>query len=79
MLEDYQNEQRKKMARVPSMVDYVMGGLILLIGFYFLLNDALDIKAFGRASSPIDKFIGGVFILYGAWRIYRGYKKNYDQ
>lgn len=62
-----------------SMMDYVMGGLILLIGLYFLLNDLLGIRAFGRAPSAIDKFIGGVFILYGIWRVYRGYKKNYYQ
>lgn len=62
-----------------SMMDYVMGGLILLIGLYFLLNEILGIKAFGRAPSSIDKIIGGVFILYGIWRIYRGYKKNYYQ
>lgn len=79
MLEDYQNEQRKKVTRMRSMMDYVMGGLILLIGLYFLLNEILGIKAFGRAPTSIDKIIGAVFILYGIWRIYRGYKKNYYQ
>jgi hypothetical protein len=79
MIEDYQDEQRKKLTRMRSMMDYVMGGLILLIGLYFLLNEVLGIRAFGRTSSPIDKLIGSVFILYGFWRIYRGYKKNYYQ
>ena len=77
MLEDYQEKQRKKVARMRSLMDYVMGSLIVLIGFYFLLYQTLGINVFKREPSAIDKVIGGVFILYGVWRIYRGYKKDY--
>jgi len=77
MLEDYQNEQRKKVARMRSFMDYVMGTLIVLIGFYFLLYERLGLNVFNRRPSVIDKFIGGIFVLYGIWRIYRGYKKDY--
>jgi hypothetical protein len=79
MLEDYQNEQRKKMSRMRSVMDYTMGVLILLIGFYFLLYNQLGLNVFSRQPSALDKVIGAVFILYGIWRIYRGYKKNYYQ
>ncbi|MGN6165533.1 MAG: hypothetical protein ACTHOF_13430 [Flavisolibacter sp.] len=79
MLEDYQNEQRKKMSRMRSIMDYTMGVLILLIGFYFLLYNQLGLNVFNRQPSALDKVIGAVFILYGIWRIYRGYKKNYYQ
>ncbi len=77
MLEDYQNDQRKKVARMRSMMDYVMGALILLVGFYFLLYEKLGLNVFNRQPSALDKVIGGIFILYGIWRIYRGYKKDY--
>jgi uncharacterized membrane protein HdeD (DUF308 family) len=77
MLEDYQDQQRKQVSRVRSIMDYTMGVLLILIGLYFLLYDKLKINVFNRQPSPIDYFIAGLFILYGIWRIYRGYKKNY--
>lgn len=60
-----------------SMVDYTMGALFLLLGLYFLVYDAMGWNVFDREASSLDYFIGGLFILYGGWRIYRGYKKNY--
>ena len=77
MLEDYHKEQRKKTARMRSIMDYTMGILILFIGFYFLFYEQLGLNVFRRQPTIIDKFIGGLFILYGIWRIYRGYKKDY--
>lgn len=77
MVEDYQEKHRKKVARMRSTMDYVMGALIIVIGFYFLLYEKLGINVFNRQPSAIDKVIGGVFIVYGAWRMYRGYKKDY--
>jgi len=77
MLEDYQEKQRKKVTRLRSTMDFVMGGLIILIGIYFLTYEALDVNVFNREPSSIDKLIGAIFILYGIWRAYRGYKKDY--
>ena len=77
MLEDYHNDQRKKVSRMRSIMDYTMGILILFIGFYFLFYEQLGLNVFRRQPTIIDKFIGGLFILYGIWRIYRGYKKDY--
>ena len=77
MLEDYQEKQRNKVSGMRSVMDYVMGGIIILIGVYFLVYETLDINVFNREPSSIDKFLGIVFILYGCWRIYRGYKKDY--
>jgi len=60
-----------------SVMDYAMGFIILLIGFYFLFYVKLGLNVFNRQPSVLDKFIGGLFILYGIWRMYRGYKKDY--
>jgi hypothetical protein len=79
MIEDYQNEHRKKVTRVRSVMDYIMGAIIILIGVYFLLYETLGLNVFRREPAPLDKLLGGVFILYGIWRMYRGYKKNYYQ
>jgi high-affinity Fe2+/Pb2+ permease len=77
MLEDFQEDQRKRTARVRSIMDFTMGILIIAIGLYFLLYNKLHINIFNRQPSVIDYFIGAMFILYGIWRMYRGYKKDY--
>ena len=59
-------------------MDYVMGTIFFLIGLYFILYRQLGMKMIlDREPSNIDYLIGGLFTLYGGWRIYRGYKKNY--
>ena len=77
MIEEYEQKRRKQVGRMRSIVDYTMGTLFTLLGIYFLLYESMGWNVFDREPSSIDYFIGGLFILYGAWRIYRGYKKNY--
>ena len=77
MHEDYQREQQKKAAQMRSVLDFTMGGLLVIFGIYFLVYSRLGINFFNRKPSPIDYFLGALFVLYGSWRIYRGYKKNY--
>lgn len=60
-----------------SILDYGMGVLFLLIGLYFLLYENLDMNIFRQKPTALDKAIGALFVLYGGWRIYRGYKKHY--
>jgi hypothetical protein len=71
MLEDYQGEQRKKTARIRSFMDFTMGGLFIVIGIALLIYQVGTLGELNR------KGLGVLFILYGIWRIYRGYKKNY--
>ena len=77
MAEDYQEQHRRKQARVRSIMDYIMGTLWLIIGIYFLTYGKLGFKILPLNPSSIDYFIGGLFTIYGIWRIYRGYKKDY--
>ena len=77
MIEEFQNKQRQQRTRMRSVIDYTMGTFFLLFGIYFLVYEKFGWPLFGREPSGIDYFIGGLFILYGGWRIYRGYKKNY--
>lgn len=71
MLEDYQEQQRKKAARLRSLMDFTMGGLFIAIGVVLMVYQITTLPDFNR------KGLGILFILYGIWRIYRGYKKNY--
>lgn len=77
MVEDYEKQRRKQVSSMRSVADYVMGFLFFLIGLYFLTYKQLHINVFRRQPSPVDYLIGVLFIAYGIWRMYRGYKKNY--
>jgi uncharacterized membrane protein HdeD (DUF308 family) len=78
MIEKYQEEQRKKTSRLRSLMDMTMGLLVVFIGICFLLYEQLNLKKiFGKEHSSLDYVIAGLFIVYGIWRIYRGYKKDY--
>lgn len=78
MIEDFQDKQRQQGARVRSVMDYAMGIIFFLIGLYFILYRHLGMKMIqNREPSNFDYIIGGLFVVYGGWRIYRGYKKNY--
>lgn len=77
MIEEFQEKQRQQRSRMRSTVDYTMGAFFALLGLYFLVYGKLGWPLLGREPSSIDYFIGGLFVLYGGWRMYRGYKKNY--
>lgn len=59
------------------MMDYIMGTVFFLIGVYFLVYKEFGLTLLDRKPSNIDYLIGLLFVSYGSWRIYRGYKKNY--
>lgn len=71
MLEDFEEQQRKRTTRIRSFMDFTMGGLLLVAGILLLIYKVGNLDDINR------KGLGILFALYGAWRIYRGYKKNY--
>ena len=64
MQEDYQNEHRKKAAQMRSVMDFTMGGLLVIFGIYFLVYSKLGINFLNRKPSPIDYFLGALFTFY---------------
>lgn len=71
MLEDFQEQQRKRTTRIRSFMDFTMGGLLVVAGTLLLFYKITNLEELNR------KGLGVLFVLYGLWRIYRGYKKNY--
>jgi hypothetical protein len=77
MFEEYEN--RKKSARVlmVSLVDYAMGVIILLAGLFFSIRAKFHLDINDRyPPDDTDKIFGIVCILYGCWRVYRGYSRQ---
>ena len=78
MLEEYEQRKRKQISLMRSLLDYGLGTAIIIAGLFLFFRDRFDLN-FNENYPPnyMDRIFGGVCILYGAWRIYRGYKKNY--
>ena len=78
MLEEYENKKRKQVAGMKSMMDYGMGLIFLAAGVFFFFRDQFKVSLNERfPPDDIDKIFGAICIIYGCWRMYRGYKKNY--
>lgn len=71
MIEDFQEKHKKRTIKLRSLMDYTMGGLFIAIGTVLLVYQVGTLGEINR------KGLGILFILYGIWRIYRGYQKNY--
>lgn len=77
-IDEYENKKRKQISLMRSLLDYGIGVMIILAGIFLFFRDKMDIEFNERyVPNTTDKIIGVVCVLYGAWRIYRGYKKNY--
>ena len=78
MIEEYEKKRKKQVSSMRAIMDYAMGVVIVLLGVFFFSRDQFKLD-FNESFPPnyLDKVFGGICVLYGAWRIYRGYKKNY--
>lgn len=78
MIEEYENRKRKELSLMRTISNYGIGVVIVAVGGFFLLRSFFKLP-FNEMFPPnyVDKIFGGICVLYGAWRIYRGYKKNY--
>lgn len=75
MNDNFQELEERRYTRMRSINDYTRGAIFILFGLFFLLFKNLHIQ--GLEYKDWYPYIGGLFVIYGSWRIYRGYKKNY--
>lgn len=80
-LEEFEEEplsnRQKNYLRTRSIVDYCMGLLWMSMGVFVMFKKYFDVQIAMDVEGPAFKILGGVFIIYGIFRMYRGYKKNY--
>ena len=75
-MENQDSDRRTKgYILMRSIMDFGMGVIIFCIGIFFLLSRRLGFDF--NVDDFYRYFFAGLCILYGGWRIYRGYKKNY--
>jgi hypothetical protein len=75
-METEQSERRSKnYMLMRSVMDYGMGLVIFGCGVFFAIAPRLGIEF---NIEPFFRYFFAVLcMVYGAWRMYRGYKKNY--
>lgn len=77
MFEEYEKQKQAHRSRLVKVREYGMGGLFLLAGLFFLLRSELELEFNIRFPPDLtDRVFGTVCLLYGGWRLYRGFKAN---
>ena len=78
-LEEFENTPDPKTKRyvlMKSITDFGMG--FIYIGVGILIFFAKQFHLYNNFTDSLPaKFFAGLVIIYGAWRIYRGIKKDY--
>ncbi|MBI3883722.1 MAG: hypothetical protein HY305_05805 [Sphingobacteriales bacterium] len=78
---DTSNDQltgrEKNMVMVRSLTNYVMGVFLLIAGCFFMFPVAATAPIIDKYDPVMIKFFAVICWIYGAFRIYRGYSKNY--
>ena len=58
-----------------AIMDYGMGIIILSIGVFFFFAPKFGVQLM---IADVNRYLmAGLFVLYGGFRVYRGFKKNY--
>lgn len=71
------SQRDKGMARMRSIMDFGMGTLWISMGVFLIFIKHFSEDMAARYDDPTMKWFGGICIVYGFFRWYRGYKKNY--
>lgn len=75
--EDPLTNRQKAYLRTRSIVDYCMGLLWMSMGVFLVFKKYFDVQIAEQFNDFTFKILGGLFIIYGIFRMYRAYKKNY--
>jgi len=71
---DFEEKQRKRNALLRSIYDYTMGVLWMGIGAFFLWHQKLGYDL--NLDKTLITIFGIASLLYGAFRIYRGFQSG---
>lgn len=71
------NERQKGYVRMRSIMDVGMGVLWSAMGVFLFFVKEISPQLAMRYDDIWMKIFGGICLVYGAFRIYRGLKKDY--
>jgi hypothetical protein len=80
-LEEFEKEQLserdKNNMRMRSITNYVMGIFFIAAGFFFMFPTKYTAPYINQYDPVMIKIFAGICWVYGLFRLYRGYNKNY--
>jgi hypothetical protein len=76
MASDYEDKKMRAYANRKAIMDYGMGVLYIAAGGFLAFADKFRVEL-DFLPKPYTYVFGGLLLIYGIFRIYRGYKKNY--
>ncbi|RFM29623.1 hypothetical protein [Deminuibacter soli] len=76
MEQDYKEKQRKSYTLMRTIYDAGMGLLILGMGIVLFFGSK-KIPQIAALDPLMRNMLGGMFVLYGGFRLYRGIKRQY--
>jgi NADH:ubiquinone oxidoreductase subunit 3 (subunit A) len=71
------NNREKGLVRMRSITNYVMGFMIIAAGVVFLFPPKALQPKIDLYNTEMIKLMAILCFIYGGFRIFRGYKKNY--
>ncbi len=74
---DFREKQRKSYRTMRMIYDLSMAVFILGMAFVLLLAEQLKIEQLMMLDPMYRYLMGSISVLYGAFRLYRGIKRDY--
>jgi hypothetical protein len=80
-LEEFEKEQmsdrEKNLVRMKSITNYAMGIFFIAAGFFFMFPNKYSTGFISKYEPGMIKMMAVICWIYGLFRLYRGYAKNY--
>lgn len=73
---DFRDRQRKNYDTMRNVYNITMGILIVGIGLLMFFSDKVGLSLFEQFDKKMIYAFGGLCLLYGGFRLYRGLKKE---
>jgi hypothetical protein len=71
------SEREKGIVRMRSITNYAMGVFFIGVGFFFFFPTKYSMEFLSKYDSGTMKMFAVICWIYGVFRLYRGYQKNY--
>ena len=71
------SEREKVISQMRSISNYGMGSFLIIAGFFFMFPIKYTAEFLAHYDPVTIKIFAAVCWIYGLFRIYRGYQKNY--
>ncbi len=75
--DDELSKPEKSMVLIKSITNYVMGVFFIGLGIAIFFPPAILEDNIKRYDELAIQMLGVILIIYGIFRVYRGYRKNY--